>query len=174
VLFGKDTSLRRAITRRRQDSKNAEASPSGEFVSVLRIRLLAFIAGLNVRKLLLFVVKQRDSDRERDSSGIASATTGERESEGESYDGGLRRHPCRVVGDGSNRDQLVCKSHVNIAHSPGTEVSEASRSISRSLDMSFSLISTALVRFYPTPSVSLSLSFSVAEHRREEIKAGTK
>jgi len=38
-LFGKDTSLRRAITRRRQDSKNAEAPPSGGFVSVLRISL---------------------------------------------------------------------------------------------------------------------------------------
>jgi len=69
----------------------------------------------------------------------------------------IRRHPCRVVGDGSNRDQLVCKSHVNIAHSPGTEVSEASRSISRSLDTSFSLVFTALVRFYPTPSVSFLL-----------------
>lgn len=60
----------------------------------------------------------------------------------------IHRHPCRVVGDGSNRDQLVCKSHVNIAHSPGTEASEASRSIPRALDTSFSLVSAALVRFY--------------------------
>jgi len=89
---------------------------------------------------------------------------------------GLRiRHPCWIVGDGSNRDQLVCKSHVNIAHSPGTEASEASRSVSYSLDMSFSLIPIALVRFHPVPSV-LSLSFapSVTECRREEIKVGTK
>jgi len=85
----------------------------------------------------------------------------------------IRRHPCRVVGDGSNRDQLVCKSHVNIAHSPGTEASAVSRSASHSLhlflslslsfSLSFSLTSSryvfpvvpaALVRSYPAPSPS--------------------
>lgn len=33
--------------------------------------------------------------------------------------GGLRSISSALVEDGSNRDQLVCKSHVNIASSPG-------------------------------------------------------
>lgn len=85
-----------------------------------------------MRKLLLLVAKQRDSDRER---FVEDRDNGRKRGRGRILTEGLRirRHPCRVVGDGSNRDQLVCKSHVNIAHSPGTEVSEASRSTSRSL-----------------------------------------
>lgn len=123
-----------------------------------------------MRKLRLLVVKQRDSDRER-LVGNRGCNNGRKRGRGRILTEGLRirRYPCRVVGDGSNRDQLVCKSHVNIAHSPGTEVSEASRSISRSLDMSFSLVSTALVRFHPTPlCFSLSLSDRRASKRRNQ------
>lgn len=121
-----------------------------------------------MRKLLLLVVEQRDSDREtRRNRGRNNER---KRGRGRILTEGLRirRHPCRVVGDGSNRDQLVCKSHVNIAHSPGTEVSEASRSISRSLDTSFSLVSTALVRFYPTPSVSPLPSLSRSRSTEEK------
>ncbi|KAL0133089.1 hypothetical protein PUN28_000692 [Cardiocondyla obscurior] len=87
----------------------------------------------------------------------------------------IRRHPCRVVGDRSNRDQLVCKSHVNIARSPSTEVSEAFSlriSLPRCLFLSFS---PALVRFYSMPSpVPPFLPFSTVARWREEIKAGAK
>ena len=47
-----------------------------------------------------------------------------------------------LVGDGSNRDQLVCKSHVNIAHSPGSGTTHLSVFLS--------------IRIIPIP---LSLSF---------------
>lgn len=113
---------------------------------------------LNVRKLTITRDDSRRKEiaierKRKDSSAIADAM-GRKEIEDILTEGLRIRRPCRVVGDGSNRDQLVCKSHVNIAHSPGTEASKASRSISRSFDTSFSLVSTALVRFYPMLSVS--------------------
>lgn len=83
VLFVRQgTSLRRAITRRRRDSKNAEDPPSRGFVSVLRISLIRLrCRSANVRKLLLLVVKQRDSDRETRRESRAQ----QREEESESW-----------------------------------------------------------------------------------------